>query len=522
VKRLRSQSIGLLLLPVIAVVVVMGVLLPAYVIGDLQPAYGHLLLDVFQGQAVNVAGHVQHIFLGQVDNPRAVEGDSITPAARRSLQEAHRDFRLWKLRVFGPTGEIVYSSDEKEIGEVNREKYFHQRVARGEIVRKVVNKQGQSFEHRRVPLDVVEVYVPIMRAGQFLGSLEIYYDISPEWRLLKGLGTESAWILIALASTLVLVTAILGMRAAKAIGQQQHIQNELIAQQGLFRDLFASAGDAIMVTDPERQIRMVNPAFTHITGYTEKEAFGHTPAMLGSERQDEEFDSLMWKTIDERGRWQGEIWNRRKDGGLYPMLLTITRVLGAGGKTSHYVGLGTDISRQKADQATLQQLAYFDPLTSLPNRLLFYDRMDNALRQARRSGSYVALLFIDLDGFKAVNDSAGHDTGDALLTAVGGRLTQALRGEDTVARVGGDEFTVILHRVAHREDARQVAENLGQIIGQPYELPQGRFEIGASIGIAIFPEHGEDVERLLEVADAAMYKAKLAGRNRIVVGGVNA
>ncbi|WP_018868765.1 MULTISPECIES: EAL domain-containing protein [unclassified Thioalkalivibrio] len=278
--------------------------------------------------------------------------------------------------------------------------------------------------------------------------------------------------------------------------------------------VFDHTHDGIMVTAPDARIVSVNPAFTEITGYTEEEVLGQTPALIRSARHRSSFYRAMWKALRTSGHWQGEIWNRRKSGEEYPEWLTINAVRNAQNETTHYVGIFTDISDIRQSQDRLEYLAHHDTLTDLPNRALFEFKLDKAIEHSKRHGERIAVLIIDLDRFKAINDSLGHSVGDELLAAIPERLALRLRGEDTFARLGGDEFAVLLGRIERPEDAGTVAQDVITRLAAPFSLPSGyEVFIGASIGISVFPNDGNTLEEMMRNADSAMYEAKEQGRN---------
>ncbi|MES2877946.1 MAG: diguanylate cyclase, partial [Pseudomonadota bacterium] len=278
--------------------------------------------------------------------------------------------------------------------------------------------------------------------------------------------------------------------------------------------------EAIMVTDAHRVILRVNPAFTVITGYTAEEVIGKTPHILRSGRHDKAFYAAMWETIERTGTWQGEIWDRRKNGELYAEWLTITAVKAEDGQVTHYVGVQNDITQRKAAEEEIRYLAFYDPLTQLPNRRLLHDRLQQALATSTRTGHYSALLFIDLDNFKTLNDSQGHDKGDLLLQQVAHRLTACIREGDTVARLGGDEFVVILEDLSETtQEAATQAEVVGEKIittlNRPYDLAGLEHHSTPSMGVTLFSGQQETIDELLKRADLAMYQAKAAGRNTL-------
>jgi len=273
------------------------------------------------------------------------------------------------------------------------------------------------------------------------------------------------------------------------------------------------AQEAMVITDTASVILRINKAFTASTGYTEKEAVGRKISILKSGRHDAAFYAAMWKSILSVGAWQGEIWDRRKNGEIYPKWLSITAVKRNDGVISHYVGTHTDITERKAADEQIKQLAFYDPLTQLPNRRLLQERLKHSINVERRDGKQLALLMLDLDRFKAINDSLGHLAGDDLLQQVAERITAKLRDVDMVARLGGDEFIVLLEDIAQPEDAARVAKEIIADLTKAFCLSQsGNVQIGVSIGISLSPQHGDTPELLMDHADAALYQAKDAGR----------
>ena len=277
--------------------------------------------------------------------------------------------------------------------------------------------------------------------------------------------------------------------------------------------VFDCSSDAIIVTDPSNVIISVNPAFCEITGFERAEVLGKDPKMLSSGRQDREFYAQMWKSLQEVGKWNGEVWNRRKDGEVYPEWLSVSTVKNNKGDTTHYVGIFSDITERKQAEERVRHLAHYDALTDLPNRTLFHDRLQQAVIQAQRNREQVAVMFIDLDRFKVINDTLGHSTGDLLLQAVAQRLTNCIRQGDTVCRQGGDEFVILLPKVNHAEDAALVAQKILDALTQPFFIEGHELHISASVGISFFPSDGVSPEILMKHADVAMYRAKELGRN---------
>ncbi len=280
----------------------------------------------------------------------------------------------------------------------------------------------------------------------------------------------------------------------------------------LYSMVFEDTTDGIMITDAHNHIVAVNRAFSEITGYTLGEVLGKDLETLGSGRQGEAFYRDLWESLSLRGRWQGEIWNRRKDGALYAEWLSISAVCNEQGEVTHHIAIFSDITERSLAVDQVRHLAYHDPLTGLPNRALLYDRINQMLLQARREERPVAALFIDLDYFKDVNDLFGHAVGDLMLQSVAERLKSCVRAADTVARLGGDEF-VVVSSLQQAEDVEAVAEKIVAALARPFIIRERELYISASVGISLSPGDGDDVETLLIAANLAMYQAKENGGN---------
>lgn len=277
--------------------------------------------------------------------------------------------------------------------------------------------------------------------------------------------------------------------------------------------VFESATEAIMVTDADNHVIRVNPAFSVITGYTQREVLGRNPRLLRSGRHDANFYAGMWSALRARGHWEGEIWNRHKSGEVRVEWLSITVIDDGLAGSGKYLAVFHDITRAKEAEEILRHKAYHDALTDLPNRQLFADRLAAALHQARRHQRSVAVLLIDLDHFKEVNDSLGHAAGDALLVEVADVLRHCVREADTVSRLGGDEFAILLAETGVEQEALDVATRVLAHVAEPFLLEAGRAAVSASIGVVRYPQDGETPELLMRHADIAMYAAKAAGRN---------
>jgi diguanylate cyclase (GGDEF)-like protein/PAS domain S-box-containing protein len=281
----------------------------------------------------------------------------------------------------------------------------------------------------------------------------------------------------------------------------------------LFARVFEHSADAIMVTDGEGRIVRVNEAFTRITGYSTAEVLGRNPRVLQSGLHDEEFYAGFWNALRKEGTWQGEIWNRRKNGEIYPQWMSIGTLDAEAGEVVHFVAIFTD---KKRSEDTIHYLAYYDGLTSLPNRPLFEEKLVQALRDGQRNGRWVAILDLDLDRFKDINDSLGHASGDRLLRSVATRLLETVRNNDVVARLGGDEFVILLSNLADGNAAGKAAATVARkviaALADPFNLEGHEVLVTASIGIALAPQDGEDAGELIKNADTAMYQVKSSGK----------
>lgn len=277
--------------------------------------------------------------------------------------------------------------------------------------------------------------------------------------------------------------------------------------------VFSQGSEGVMITNARNEIISINRAFTEITGYAEAEVLGKQPQLLQSGRHDRDFYHVMWQRLNTHGKWEGEIWNRRKDGQVYPEWLTVSRV-GETNDDLHYVGVFADITQRKVAEEKIEQLAFYDPLTALPNRHLFKDRVAQAIRVAERTKSTFGLAFLDLDHFKEVNDVHGHNVGDLLLQQVTERIKQRIRPGDTVARLGGDEFVLLLLDMPIKEMAARLNAILGDV-SQMYAIQGKQVHVSASAGLAVYPGDGDDHNTLLKHSDMAMYQAKADGRNSL-------
>jgi len=290
---------------------------------------------------------------------------------------------------------------------------------------------------------------------------------------------------------------------------RQAVENRL----RLLGKFFENTNEAVLITDSRARIIEVNDAFSRITGFEKEEVIGRRPTVLRSYRNSRRAHMQMWKSILLNGDWQGEVWDRRKNGEIYPVWLSIGSVRDDANSVSHYVAIASDISAIKRTEERLDHLAHHDNLTNLPNRMLFSDRLMQAVALARRNKTMLAVMLLDLDRFKEVNDTLGHRLGDQLLVEVSRRLKYVVREADTISRLGGDEFAVILSDISDIEGAAQVAQHFMHAVSEPFEIQGHEIFITTSIGITIYPADSDDIETLLKNADTAMYYAKSRGKN---------
>jgi diguanylate cyclase (GGDEF)-like protein/PAS domain S-box-containing protein len=305
----------------------------------------------------------------------------------------------------------------------------------------------------------------------------------------------------------------LRLEAARRLEAERHLR--------IYGEVIRSTGESVIITDPEGKVVEVNPAYQRATGRSREKVIGQNLRLSGSNQQSREFDDKLWRELRSEGYWSGEIMDRRDDGNSFPFWASFNAVRDEQGKPVHYVGVMRDITRLKQNEQQLEKLAFHDSLTGLPNRALFRDRLNLALAGAARQKHLLAVMCLDLDRFKYVNDSLGHAAGDRLLIELSQRIGRCLRGADTLARMGGDEFSVLLPHLASQADALQIAERIIESAGKAVQLGDQSAYVGASVGISFFPADGADAQTMQVNADLAMYEAKEAGRGQYRVFSVD-
>jgi diguanylate cyclase (GGDEF)-like protein/PAS domain S-box-containing protein len=445
---------------------------------------------------------------------------SIDLRVRSAMQNA----RVVKVKFYDTQGRTIFSTDATQIGRDYRDNAGFISALQGRPLSELTHRDRFSaFDQEIVDRDVLSSYVAMRASAQAPaeGVLEVYSDVT-DWIEHTN---RQAWI-VTLATILAfsLLYAALYFIVQRADGLIRTQYRELRRSESELRVAATAfeSQEAMMVTDAEGRVLRVNHAFTEITGYTAEEVVGKNPRLLKTERHDPEFYRAMWQSIAQTGSWQGELWDRRKNGEEYPEWLTISAVKDSNGVVTHYVGAHLDITERKKAEEQIKALAFYDQLTGLPNRTLLLDRIEHAMTLCARSDRYGALMFIDLDHFKAVNDLLGHDAGDILLQQVARRLQDCIRACDTAARWGGDEFVVMLENLAaSRQEAMQQLDEIGNKIlaelNQPYQLGDHVGQNTPSIGAVLFDGKESSVNALLKLADELMYQAKDQGRNGLVI-----
>jgi len=458
------------------------------------------------------------------------------PLAReldRRIRRLSADVPIVKIKVYSLDGVAVYSSLPREIGEDKRTNPGFLAARGGERRSELVRGGSMSATEGEIEnVDVVASYVPIRTetGGPVRAVFELHTDVTAD---IAAIERRAAALLLGLGASFGVLYAVLLLIAGRAVRilSRQHAairdneasirakNLELEAANERMRmvsAVFDRSIQGIVVTDSDRNIVEVNRAYTEITGHRADESIGHPPQLMSSGWHDDAFYDAIWETARRDGHWQGEVTNRRKNGEIYSHWLMLCADYNARNEVVHYIGMFYDITEKRLSEERIARLAYYDTLTELANRGLFEDRLEHALQFARRNQSSLAVMFIDLDRFKPVNDSLGHKAGDMLLKQVAGRLSGIVRDSDTIARLGGDEFALLI--AGGFPDSRQyvsdVAQRLLDALAEPFWIDGHEIFAGASIGISLYPLDGDAPETLLKHADVAMYQAKHAGRNR--------
>lgn len=369
------------------------------------------------------------------------------------------------------------------------------------LCRDAVNLRGREFASLVAPRDVPKVGALI---DDILNGTSSFGVIEAQLRSCDGRVSDAEIVVLAVTHD--------GRAAAEVIVHDLTARREAERFRTLAASVFDGSAEAMIVTDAQTRVGMVNAAFTDITGYQPEEIIGRTPHLLSSGKHPPEFYRAMWETLTGTGHWRGDIWNRRKSGEVYMQRLTISAIHGHDGAIGNFVGVFSDVTDERRREDSIRHRAFHDALTDLPNRALLLDRLDQAITQARRRDGGLAVLFLDLDGFKPVNDRHGHRVGDEVLRQVAERLKACVRETDTVARLGGDEFVIALTNVVDCASVDRTAQSILTSFTRPMVLGDVTVSVGTSIGIAVFPDAGGDPASLIANADKAMYEAKRQGK----------
>jgi diguanylate cyclase (GGDEF)-like protein/PAS domain S-box-containing protein len=453
--------------------------------------------------------HDGHIVWAQVDTSlqRGLSGEpqcliaqieDITAQrlAKEALKESESKYRL----LFESANDGIFLSNANGFIDCNENGASMYGLSREEII----GRSASSLAPERQPDGRLSEEIAGEKIALVLGGIPQQF----EWRPLRADGVtmdvEITLSRVGLGGDVCLQAVVRDITERKRAEESMRIT----------ASVFGNSQEAIVITSSENIITDVNPAFTHITGYSREEVLGRNPKLLSSGRQDKEFYGAMWKSLLQKKAWRGEMWNRRKSGEIYAELLAVSVICDNDGRVQRYVGVFSDISYLKEHEAELSRVANYDALTGVPNRRLLADRLRQAIARAQRSGRMIAVCYIDLDGFKRVNDQYGHEAGDQLLVNITIRLQESLRAGDTLARLGGDEFVVLFNDLAREQECLQVLDRILSIVAMPIVINTHEIVISASIGVTFYPSDNEDGDTLLRHADQAMYVAKQTGKNR--------
>lgn len=501
------------------------VLFPAGLKLIITPSFSTIITTSAQSQAETIARHIaRNVHLH--DHLEAGH-DTPPPGTDLVIRELMVDFDVLRVRFLDSEGTVTFSipltGQETEVVPAAA----LDELRRGEPLSRLTDAADASGETAG---SQVLTLVPIMSRledDRFLGAFEILHDVTPimgmlhrltGWLDTTAIGVSLVLLLLAFAAVRREVLARADLREAYSAMEDTVAERTTRLRQAneelqLMAKVFEHSLDGISITDGGGRILRVNPAFSAITGYPPEEVVGQTPRILKSDRHDDDFYRRMWSSILNEGQWEGEIWNRRKNGEAYPEWLSISSVTDETDEPTHFVAVFHDISEIKRSEELMKHQAYHDALTGLPNRLLLLDRLKVAMHHSRRTGERLALLYLDVDNFKTINDSLGHSVGDLLLMSFAHRLKNLLREQDTVARLGGDEFVIMVEDAEGESSAVAVGERILDSLNAPFTVKGHELYVTTSVGITIFPEDGDTPDALIKNADLAMYRAKETGKN---------
>lgn len=481
------------LLFIIAVTVGIGI--PLFEGLYVYPRFLDWLTDSTEDDALRIGRHLA----ATLSTETALSQEAIPERFRNEVDQVVRDLEIERLKLFSPDGTVIFSTQAGDVGGSNRSPYFHEQVAKGIPYSKVVKKDAQTLEGRVVSRDVVETYVPLLREGVFVGAMEIYYDITAKKSDLQQLreGTLLNIVLVSLGLMLSILVILLLIARFRRDAEKAEQRYQAIV------DTFSRTGDGICIIDAEFHPIYMNDVMADQFG-----ARGNLPCYKAIFGLDAPCDECRLPAILQDN--ETVKYRRAANGCFYDVIAAPIRDRDG---TVYSMAVYRNITEQRVAEERLLHQANFDNLTHLPNRQLAEDRLSQALKSAHRNQQKTVLMFIDLDDFKKVNDTLGHDVGDRLLVQAAERLKSAVREDDTVARYGGDEFLIIVGNLDQAMDAEPIAEKVLDAFSHPFEIGSERLIVSTSIGLSVYPDDGEDTVVLLKNADTAMYRAKESGRN---------
>lgn len=495
---------------ILIISVVATLALPVFTTRYIHPAFDGLLTRLTEEEAIRLATHLSSS-LSPDDDPFRKE--SFHPRFGETIDTFRRDINLVKIKMFSQDGEIIYSTDRSEIGKINRKKYFHEIVALGSPYTKVVRKEGKTLEDKVMMTDVVETYVPIVMDGRFAGAFEVYYDISKSKERLDHLIRRSTYAVFAVTFGLLVAVFFSSAGAYRSIRERNRIEGALFESEKKYRDLYDKAPDMYQSIDWNGILVDCNKTGAKMLGYARDELIGKPIQGILSDRSAANFGKNLPAFRKKEVHLNLELEFIRKDGTRFPAGISAFSEFDREGRFLRIKAIAQDITDRKQMEKALRELAETDPLTKTFNRRSFLRFFEGELDRARRYERPTSVIMFDLDHFKQVNDTYGHQTGDSVLVAVADLVRKTIRGPDIFARYGGEEFLVLCPET-DLPGARALAERIRKITEQHLHDRAGRVTV--SLGACLFRE-GEDGSALLRRVDEALYAAKNKGRNRVEI-----
>lgn len=486
------------------------IFLPVYAMLVLYPSMTDMLTGITEKEAVRIAGHLASSVV------RAEGGSLKAPEASaeavQEMEKIAKDVGLVKIKLFAPSGKIIFSTDRQEIGEMNRKEYFHTIVAGGQTYTMVVKKNRKTLEDKVISADVVETYVPIMQNGTFLGAFEIYYDITESTQKTAVLVFKSSVTIILVAAGLLLAVIAASLGAKRHMEERQRMAQALALSERKYRDLYDNAPDMYYSLDREGIIIDCNEPTALMLGHAREEIIGRSVREFFTEGSKALFDQFFPRLVKEKGDYLLEREFVRKDGTVFPAGLHVFSWFDDQGKVVVIRTIARDITSEKVVEDQLRQLAERDSLTGIYNRRMFFNFIETEANRAMRHERNLALIMFDIDHFKQVNDTFGHDAGDDVLTGIVDVLKEEIRKTDILARYGGEEFLVLLPET-DAAGAMALAEKI-RVVVEAIRHDKVDRPVTISLGITVFSGKEDSVDGFLKRADDALYKAKNGGRNR--------